>query len=213
MKVKDGKVAIAKRDLFAEIPNGFGQEIKQLVAREGQEVPPSLAEYVDEDDVTTELAKTRSLIGSRSGAERRAGVEAEVEEPAHADVRAAAGVTEPVESTESTAPAGDEELAAENEQLREQLAEKASSEEAAEKAASTAQAELDAEKERSAEAIKEAEEKVTAAEQRADDAEKAREGENVKPSDAGASKAQTAPAKDKTRKSAPTKARKSAKKK
>jgi hypothetical protein len=91
----DTKVLIAKHDIYAEIDNGYGQKIKQLVAREGQEVPPVLEEYVEKKDVTSELAKTRSLVGS-SAAERRALVDGEHAEPDHADVRAAAAVTEPV---------------------------------------------------------------------------------------------------------------------
>src|SRR4051794_17268974 len=108
------KARIARKDLFAEIDNGEGQKIRQLVARKGQEVPLPLLQYVDEADTTTERPKTRStpLLGSatRTGAERRAEVDGERVEPDHADVRTAAALVDPAEAEEApaVAPASDE---------------------------------------------------------------------------------------------------------
>jgi len=198
MTVTSDKVLIAKQDIYAEIDNGYGQKIKQLVAREGQEVPAAFEEYVDSEDVTSELAKTRSLV-SHPAAHRRDRVDAERVEPEHTDVRAAAAVTEPVATA-----AADSELVAENESLREQLAEAQQAQAAAEERVTAAEAATETTTE--GDSATETEDTETGD----GDGSTSEEGEKVKEPQKDASKARGG-AENKARKSAPNKARKSAK--
>jgi len=69
------KVRIAKKDLYADVDNGEGQKIRQLVAREGDEISPALAHLVDDADTTSEMPKTRSLLAGRGTSARREAAE------------------------------------------------------------------------------------------------------------------------------------------
>jgi hypothetical protein len=85
-----GEVRIAKKTVVAEVDEGYGAKIPRVVAIEGQQVPAVYADLVDDKDVDTEVAMTRSTT------DRRAAAAEEREEPDHEDHRETVAAPAPV---------------------------------------------------------------------------------------------------------------------